>query len=137
MTEEGRLHGVSEAIGQLRAGVAGVRDTLDRHCIDDDRRHKENLDELHHIREVNALRHHENIAALGEMRRSIDKLTDGLVKPLAETVKAIQPVVTRLDRWSLKIGTAIALAASLLAVLGWVIEQGVANLLHWFWTRPH
>lgn len=42
----GKLDEISRAIGALEASTTGLHESFDKHCLDDDRRHGENLTAL-------------------------------------------------------------------------------------------
>jgi|SRR5580765_4235138 len=43
----GKLDEISRAIGSLEASTTDLRVSFDKHCLDDDRRHGENISALH------------------------------------------------------------------------------------------
>lgn len=111
-----QLDQVSEAIGALRASMRAVGDSLDRHCDDDDRRHRENIE------------------ALRENNRAIAELS-GVLTPLAKTVAGMQPIVASYQTSRLKLTGALGLALVLLGGVTWLAEQVIINGIKWFFGQ--
>lgn len=84
---------------------------FDQHCIDDDRRHDE------------------NVRALRELGAKMTELVD-VVKPLATAITIMQPIVDsyQISRW--KFTGALMLAGSILTLVGWVLSLAAGKLLH-------
>lgn len=104
----GEVDEISRIIGQQEATLAGLKESFDRHCDDDDRRHLENLGELKCMNMQLA----ENNATL---------------KSLCEAFAIMKPVVDgyQITRW--KIVGALSLASIILAGLGYGIWQLVTK----------
>lgn len=111
-TVTGKLDEISRVIGQQEANVAGLKESFDRHCSDDDRRHSENKQVLQEI--------------ASELRNLND-----CVKPLAQTVGIMKPIVDgyQVTRWK-AIGF-IAAASVFLGFLGWALSLIVGKALAW------
>lgn len=109
-SEMGQLDQISRAIGGLETSTRSLEKSFDKHCVDDDRRHEQ------------------NIAALRENSEQIAKLNE-LLTPLADTVKTMMPIVAgyQITRW--KMAGAFGLVTLLVGGVGWVIEAAIGKLI--------
>jgi hypothetical protein len=108
----GKLDQISEAIGGLKATTEGLTAQFDRHCNDDDRRHRENVETLDGIK-----------TQITELKETI--------APLARTVTAMEPIVAgyAISQW--KKAGAFGLAIVLLSVFGWAAQLLFGKALAW------
>lgn len=114
MTEvPNKLDEISVAIGELKSDTKSLDRTLTQHCLDDDRRHDENL------------------AAIRALTKALEPLG-----PLASTVATMKPIVESYQTSRLKLAGAVSLAMVLLGFVGWVIEQMIASGVRWIFP-PH
>jgi hypothetical protein len=108
----GKLDEISASIGELRATTTALTRSFDRHCGDDDRRHAENVDALAAINRN-----------LGEMHNTM--------RPLANTVKVMEPIVAgyAISQW--KRAGAVGLAVGLLSLMGLLLEKALGAAFGW------
>lgn len=116
----GELHEVSRAIGSLEEGIKGLKDAqargnelFDQHCIDDDRRHAENLATMRAIQQE-----------LAGLRRDLKS-----APAPAQMVDPHQMTKPRLAAYA-------AIGFGTIVVAGWIVEAGIKwgvdkVLSHW------
>jgi len=110
-------HEISRAIGALEASVALLTKLFDRHCDDDEARHKENQAVAKEtIKEITALR-----LAL---------------QPLAASIGVMRPIVDSFQLTRSKMAAWASIGLTAIALVGWAIEAivkwAVATALsHW------
>jgi hypothetical protein len=97
-----KLSEISRVIGGLEKAVGGLEKTMTQHCIDDDRRHEE------------------NITALRTM--------SAILTPLAQTVADMKPIVQSYQASRLKMIGALGLAATLLGLFGSLIQAAIMRV---------
>ena len=107
------LDEVSRSIGDLQASVRSVGISFDRHCVDDDRRHGENIE------------------ALRDNNRKIQELTE-VLRPLAATVATMQPIVASYQTSRLKLTGAMGIVLMLLGFIAWLADQVIVSGIKWF-----
>lgn len=98
-----KLDEISRAIGALEASTKGLQGSFDKHCLDDDRRHNE------------------NIAVQREANESIRKLTE-VVTPLALAVDAMRPAVANYQASRFKLIGAAGVVMLLLGFVVWALQ---------------
>lgn len=108
----GELHQISRVIGNLEAGVDGLRRTFEQHAHDDDRRHEE------------------NVTTLRSIARQVGELNECLT-PLAKTVKEMEPVLTAIQTSRLKLAGAFGLLAVLATGFVWVLSKTISSIVPW------
>lgn len=94
--------------GQHVANLSNLGRNFDRHCVEDDERHKE------------------NVAEMRATRVAIETLT-AVVKPLADTVAVMKPVVDgyQVTRWKLAGG--LAVISVVIGAGGWFIATVITE----------
>jgi len=95
----GKLDGISEAIGRLRASVADIQ-----------RRLEEN-------RKLQERRHSDNSAALRELAEKLDRH--------AASVEMIRPTVAALELSRSKLATWATIGFAAVVVCGWLVEAAL------------
>lgn len=98
-----KLDEISRVIGNIESSVASIKADIGDNRTVADRRHKENRDRL-------------------------DALED-MVKPLAETVRVMKPIVDSymVSRW--KLAGMLTLATVLLSLAGWLISLFAGKII--------
>lgn len=106
----GQLDELSRVIGQQEANLANLNKTFGQHCLDDDRRHGE------------------NITTMREMQTTLGDLMTQ-VKSIAERVSVMSPIVegVQISKW--KLNGAIALASALLTGVGYLLLTGIEAVI--------
>lgn len=114
----GKLDEISTSIGELRAGTKRLTELFDRHCDDDTRRHRENVDTLRDISKL-----------VGDLKSTMT--------PIASTVATMEPIVTgyAISQW--KKAGALGFALSLLSVVAWLLERAIGAAVEWAIGRLH
>lgn len=112
----GALDEGSRAIGDLEASVRGLSVSFDKHCLDDDRRHAEN---------IAALR--DNTAAIGELGRKLDDHS--------RAVSSMRPQIAALQISRKQVAIAGSLGMISIGLLIWGIESGLTAIVAW--ARAH
>lgn len=87
--------------------------TLEKHCLDDDRRHLENL------------------AALADIRLSMENLNRAL-SPLLVSVREMKPIVDHYQTSRLKVAGALTLVSATLTLVGAVFISLLNDAIRWF-----
>lgn len=111
---------VSRAIGNLEGSVDGLKTSFDQHCVDDDRRHNENLEEQK--------RHGEELI---KIRGAIEELT----KALAGQARDIDGLRIAPHTTGRKAAAVAALAMGVVTLLVWGLET-IAGFI-WTWAQSH
>lgn len=114
----GKLDEISVAIGTLRESTVGLRTSFDKHCVDDDRRHGENVRELR------------------ENSSQISRLNETLI-PLVKAVEAMKPVVEQYRTSRFKLAGAAGAIMMLFGFIGWLIQTFISAIIHGAWKLLH
>jgi uncharacterized membrane protein YccC len=113
----GKLDDISFKMGQQAEGIEGLKESFDRHCVDDDRRDVENI-----------RRHNENIKAIRELGDGMRLLSE-VLKPLADSVAFMRPIVDRLQITKSKLAVVVALGFAIVSLIGWIGFSVVAKAI--------
>ena len=108
----GKLDEISVAIGGLQSDTANLGETFQQHCLDDDRRHAENITTLRGIQD--------------EMR----KLND-VLRPIADKVAVMGPIVDGFQISRLKIAGGLSVVVFILMGLGWLVASIAGEVIKW------
>lgn len=111
-----QLDQVSLSIGELKQGQIELNRTFERHCVEDSDRHRKNLQALR-----------ENNKAIGELAE--------VLKPLAKTVAAMQPIVESMQTSRIKFAGAMGVVFVLMGFVGWLIDKAISGGIEWFLGR--
>jgi hypothetical protein len=106
---DGRLDEISASIGGLKAQMQRLTELFDRHCVDDDARHKENTGTLREIKEA--------------------------LQPLLRTVASMEPIVKAAAIAQSRRAWALGLALGALGLVAWLVEQAIAVAIGWIFHR--
>lgn len=110
-----KLDEISRVIGGMEESLKSLGRSMDRDREVADDRHRENTDSLQQIG-----------VRVGDL--------EGSVRPLAASVKRMEPVFESIlvTRW--KLAGALALAGFLITGIGWLLVLLVDKLGAWFWS---
>jgi len=114
----GKLDEISLAIGAQGAEIAGLKQSFDRHCDDDDRRHRENIEVLKAI---------EN--RLGDLSR--------VLEPVVASVAIMRPIVDGYQVTRSKLAAWASIGLAVIALLGWIVEAAVKLAATWALSHWH
>ena len=99
----GKLDEISVAIGAQGAEISGLKQSFDRHCDDDDRRHRENLQVLKAIEQ--------KLGALNDV-----------LQPVVASVTFMRPIVDGYVLTRSKLAAWASIGLGVIALLGWAVE---------------
>lgn len=89
-----------------------MKESFDRHCDDDDRRHVENITEMRGIKE--------EIAGL---RLALE--------PLAASVAIMRPIVDGYQLTRSKLAAWASIGLAMIVLLGWIVEAALKWVVAW------
>jgi len=128
-TMPGKLDEISVAIGAQGEAVKGLKESFDRHCDDDDRRHEENQQVAKAtLAQITGLR--DDLSAdITALRMTLE--------PLVASVSVMRPIVDGYQVTRAKLAVWGSIGISILILLGWVLEAGVKWFVTWAFGHWH
>lgn len=103
---------ISRTLGAQEANLKNLGRTFDKHCADDDARHRENIE------------------AMGDISNELRNISD-LLKPVVDSVAFMRPIVDGYQASRLKTMGALSLASSLLIGVGWLVTSVAGAVVKW------
>ena len=106
------LDEISFTLGCNTEGLTNLNKVFEQHCIDDDRRHGE------------------NVALLRANTEAIGKLAATL-QPIAESVAFMRPIVDGYVVTRGKLALLASIGFGIVVAVGWILEAGAKWLIAW------